>query len=60
MIPGTMDFNALVEQAALYTMAVRIDLARDLAILQYTAGTTGKVYPNGASYRGPHDNTYLL
>ncbi|MCP4114526.1 MAG: long-chain fatty acid--CoA ligase [Desulfobacteraceae bacterium] len=45
-IPGTMDFKALVEQAAPDILDVEIDLDRDLAVLQYTAGTTGN--PKGA------------
>jgi len=46
VIPGTMDFKELLEKSAPEVIKVEIDLAEDLALLQYTAGTTGN--PKGA------------
>lgn len=46
-IDGTLDFMALMERAAPEPPpSVAIDLENDLALLQYTAGTTG--HPKGA------------
>lgn len=45
-IPGTIDFKRLIEETEAKPPAVSINLAEDVALLQYTAGTTG--LPKGA------------
>lgn len=45
-IDGTLDFLSLIDAANVAAPDVDIDLENDLAILQYTAGTTG--HPKGA------------
>ncbi|NPU83762.1 MAG: AMP-binding protein [Syntrophaceae bacterium] len=45
-IPGTIDFKSLIEKTPANPPKVEIDLENDVALLQYTAGTTGS--PKGA------------